>query len=206
MVNTDSALETFVKRQQKRKESVKDKAARQKREKLQLKADKLVNDLVERRSKIETRSAFLNQHVPTAAGSHTIPEPEDRDMLGRPMFSEQQREMRKPTSIYQMVDSELPKIAPGLVPARVSAIKRAAPSHDKVLHDRLGQLLDEMRRPRPKGITVRSDSDSERGSSSHGGSTTKTEMWNAIKHLREPVYNDLGGKRLFEPRCEPEGV
>jgi hypothetical protein len=147
IVNTDSRLETFIK-SQKGPNLARDKVTLKKAANAQKKADDLVNNLVQRREKIETRSAFMNSHKPTVSGSAPIPDPDDTDMLGRPVFSERQVEMRKPTSVYNMVESELPNIAPGLVPARLKAIKQVAPSHDKILHERLGTFLDSIKERR----------------------------------------------------------
>jgi hypothetical protein len=167
VVNTDSRLETYIKGQQKRTESVKEKVARKKRENVQLKADNLVNKLVERRGKIEARSALMVGHQPTVVGSAPIPEPEDADMLGRPMFSKRQVESRKPTDVYSMVESELPKIAPGLVPQRMKAINQAAPSDAKVFRTR---FLDVVKGP----IDLRSEDHS-----SHSG---RTDVWSAMRY------------------------
>ena len=168
----DSALETFIKGQQRRAPIRTEKTKKQ--EKALMKADKLVNDLIDRRRKIETRSAFLNQHEPTVAGSHPIPEPEDADMLNRPIFSALQINERKPASVYHMVESDLPKISPGLVPARLKAIEKAAPSHDKLLHEDVGAMMHKMnnlraikKRERPRSEPPeRAESDTD-----HGGST-----------------------------------
>jgi hypothetical protein len=195
----DSALETFIKGQQRRAPIRTEKTKKQ--EKALLKADKLVNDLIDRRRKIETRSAFLNQHEPSVAGSHPIPDPEDTDMLHRPIYSERQINERKPASVYHMVESDLPKIAPGLVPARLKAIEKAAPSHDKILHESVAAMMHKMdnlravrKREKPRSVHSEHESDTD-----HGGSTITrgTSVFNFAK--------DLGPHAITTPRGEFSG-